>query len=597
MIEEIGQIWKFSNHALYVGRSISIDWETFLFEKIESRYYRQTFKKSAQEFLRAVDQRTEALAGVSSPLSMANVARFLRRLVRWMIENDIYRFSELEAHHLILFVKNRPDSKKNVLTEGYLRAHIRIFEKLWELRSLYPASLQINPFTISELRSLQRFSVKAKRWIPVPQEIAVSLLRDAIDWIENDAPHTINLIKDHDCLRGNLRGLTKAEMRTRSNAAYNAIQKNPEFSSLHRRLSNKSEIIDSQELLRRAVRISLGAAAILILFFSGVRCSELLSLELDCCTERRHSDGELYWYMEGIAAKKGGIRKEWVVPLPVVKAIRFLEKLHAAAIPEIENSFLFAIPNGNGILPPPYVTVRRLWSSGISDLIKLFAGAGFRLHPVKKNMRLHPHQARKTFAKFVVLRDRRGLEALAPHYGHIYTAILDGAYVGSDISLHHLLNEESELELTRGLTDLLTAKSLGGKAGEMLSIVRNEVSQKFRGKRALNSIVKKLIRDGITLAPCDWGYCVYAQDLSACGGDERGPSLIDREPNICASCGNFAVTEKHRSWWEERAVREEKFIKQDGLSIQTITVVKNRASNTQDVLEKLNRSKSNVVKK
>lgn len=69
-----------------------------------------------------------------------------------------------------------------------------------------------------------------------------------------------------------------------------------------------------------------------------------------------------------------------------------------------------------------------------------------------------------------------------------------------------------------------------------------------------------MIADGIKLAPCHWGYCVYVEQLSACHGDESGPNEIERSPDVCARCSNFAVTEAHRPWWEARFRADEVFL-------------------------------------
>lgn len=318
-----------------------------------------------------------------------------------------------------------------------------------------------------------------------------------------------------------------------------------------------------------------------------MRSSEVLALKVGCYCQRRHKSGGTYWYVGGVQAKSGGLDREWVVPMPVIRVLSFLENLHSLLMGDVENDYLFALPDGNGILPPPYVNVRRLWSSSVSDLIKHFATSSLRSRPGLPT--IHPHQARKTFARFVVLRDKSALESLAQHYGHLYTALLDGAYVGIDVELHQLLSQEMEEQIEAGLTELMTAKTLGGKAGEAFGKVRNAVLERFRGHTSISTVVKKLVSEGVVLAPCDWGYCIYAVEFSACGGTDHGPDLRAREPNVCSSCTNFVVTERHRQWWENRLKREEKFLDSPDPGEQAVEIAKRRYEKSREVLVSLNR--------
>jgi hypothetical protein len=198
--------------------------------------------------------------------------------------------------------------------------------------------------------------------------------------------------------------------------------------------------------------------------------------------------------------------------------------------------------------------------------------------------------ARKTFARFVVMRDKTALQSLAYHYGHVHSSVTDGAYVGADIGLAKLIREEDRADLAEALMDLLSSGAVGGRAGKNIAQISEQASggkALFRGKRGLDAAVGKLIDSGIRLAPCDWGYCVYSKAMSACGGDETGPNLVQRAPDVCASCANFSVTERHRPYWNERAKRDEEFLERQGLPDQTKHIVRARLARSREVLVSL----------
>jgi hypothetical protein len=164
---------------------------------------------------------------------------------------------------------------------------------------------------------------------------------------------------------------------------------------------------------------------------------------------------------------------------------------------------------------------------------------------------LNTHQGRKTFARFVGKRDRTGLDALRSHFGHVSRVMTDRGYVGTDFVLDELIDRHAREETRHALEELLTAVSLGGKAGRMIA-----ARSGFRGRTRDGSVqayVEFLMAEtDLRLGVCDWGYCVYRSETSACLGGEKGPNPALRTQSVCASCANFAVTDKHRPVWVER---------------------------------------------
>jgi integrase len=577
-------IWYLGNHPLY-ERNNRLDWEKFHFDRISSKYERYKLRKSAKKFLYVLFENT--YPDGQNPGTLNGWVIHLRLLIRWMISQEIYSFKVLSEKNLYDYLQERVKANQGNLSKRAIRKHITLFEKLWEFRFQYPHALQIDPAKIDIFHKVLRKGAIAKQWNSVPIEITLPLVKDAIHWLENDAETTLRLIELINASRGSLVGLTKLQRYKKCNYALETvINSHPEFKQYQEKLLLTDK--RSKDILRISMKLSIGAAIVIILFLTGIRVSELLSFKVGCCIERTHTDGQKYWYIQGVGAKKNGASKEWIIPSPVVMAVNYLERLHSVLMPDRKYLYLFEFPCNFATLPFPYIQVKKYWSSDIGDLMRQFAYSKIRgASSIIGNTRLHPHQARKTFAKYVVLRDKRGLEALAQHYGHLYTSILDKFYVGTDFELHHLMDEESQKDLEAGLNDLLSCEILGGKAGEKLTKIREIANTKYRGKSVLDSIVKKMINEGVVLAPCDWGYCVYTKDQSACKGTDNAPNPIFREPNTCANCNNFAVTQKHKKWWEERVVRDEEFLKLKNLPEQSITIVQSRLNKSISVLQQL----------
>jgi hypothetical protein len=95
-------------------------------------------------------------------------------------------------------------------------------------------------------------------------------------------------------------------------------------------------------------------------------------------------------------------------------------------------------------------------------------------------------------------------------------------------------------------------------------------------KQDLKRYARMLVDSGLTLGVCDWGFCVYRQEHSACLGSTMGPNPLRREPSTCATCRNFVVSKQHRAYWLEQARRHEAFLNEPALPTQTLKIARER---------------------
>jgi hypothetical protein len=177
--------------------------------------------------------------------------------------------------------------------------------------------------------------------------------------------------------------------------------------------------------------------------------------------------------------------------------------------------------------------------------------------------------------RFAALRDRSALFALAQHLGHRERGITDRCYVGTDYRLNREIDEGILEQSVSAWEHMLSTPQLGGRAGAEILAKR----PRFRGarmKQDLKRYARMLVDSGLTLGVCDWGFCVYRQEHSACLGSTTGPNALRREPSTCASCRNFAVSTQHRSYWLEQARRHEGLLNEPDLPTQTLKIARER---------------------
>src|SRR5882757_9452651 len=136
---------------------------------------------------------------------------------------------------------------------------------------------------------------------------------------------------------------------------------------------------------------------------------------------------------------------------------------------------------------------------------------------------------------------------------------------------------------------MLSTPQLGGRAGSEILAKRPQ----FRGARMkadLKIYARTLVEAGLVLGVCDYGYCVYRQEYSACRGNRNGPNPVYREPSTCARCLNFAVSTQHRPYWIDQSQQCEGLLKEPALPTQTLKIARERLEEARSVLSSIDAS-------
>lgn len=580
LVHEGKSRWVIAPSPLNPDHIMELNWATLIPAGVGTKHQRQYLMKSCKGFLRVW---LASDASRRSPGTILGTFCKLRRLVHWMLGRGLWRFSELGKHEIEEYIVTVSQKLKYETAVKY----VLLFIKLWELRNDYVGAMRTDPsFLQADHRIVGNLSTRTP-WKAIDERIALPLIRDAVKWIQETIPLIQPLIEG--LWEDNMKCLCQKTIERRRilKSAYQRVEASAGYQDFFELVGIPGA--NSRQVVRRLLALSEGAISIVVLFLVGMRISELLSLSSDICRRHLHSDGHAFQYLIGTAAKKKGIGRSWIAPPVVITALQSLNTLFAGPRAFAKRNHLFLAFAGTNGYPLPGRRVFRPKGQSIAYKMRLFANAHFRT-PLPASCRLHPHAARKTFARFVVLRDKRSLDALAHHYGHVHRYFTDSNYVGSDIQLAEMIAEESRRDLAAGLTDILRSSNVAGRASKSLRIAGQELktNTSLRGRKTISTLVEKLIDEGVTLAPCDWGYCVYVQALSACRGDATGPNGVERAPDVCGTCSNFLVTETHRGWWEGRTRDSESFLARTDIGQQAQAVVGRRLKIARQVLFTLN---------
>ncbi|WP_293778790.1 hypothetical protein [uncultured Oxalicibacterium sp.] len=582
--------WRLWPHPLYPGRILTVNWESlFGTASNGTKHQREYLKRSTKELMFEMILLSESRVGRLSPGTVQVTFQKLRCLVRWMVARNIWRFNLISEQDALAFLESRLKRKSplrrdesRVVTDRTIAEYVTFLETLWILRDRYTSALKFSPKGIPEITQIISQCKVIESWKPVAMSDAIKMLSTALDWQKH---YPLILSIESVCRRERRKwvGVSKSQRAMLSKKLYKGIESSDEGTRVRQIVFPQNHNFSSDYI--ELVRSALGASLLVILLFSGMRIGEVLSLRRKCLELISHSDKEKYWYVNGIAGKKKGMARKWILASPAVDAINFVKELSRPLSGNAINTPLFLKRPGGSSAITHSCTFTQMSGMEANHLLRHFIAKRVDIASFTP-AQFHAHRARKTFARFVALRDKSALESLAYHYGHLYTAVLDRSYVGTDFDLEDLLRDENQREMREGLTDLLNATVIGGKAGDKLMKFRQAQSS-FNGKAALTNMVDQLIQDGVVLAPCDWGYCVYAKDLSMCGGSEVGPNAERRSPSVCASCKNFAVTKAYSAWWERRYEQQEGFLRKEMLPDQTRRVVERQFDFTKQILSSL----------
>ena len=522
----------------------------------------------------------------------------LRPLLRWMDQEGFHRFADLDGAALLRFqqtIRERRSRVGSLISGGTVRAHFMVLVYLYHYREELGDGVPTDPFAgqnagVHENTRYGRYT---------PDSIAVPLIQRSIEFLEGGA---IDVLRAREIYAD---VMAEALPRHSKNSACNVIARQALRSiSIHtpRGMQQILTINDLSEL----VDMLYAACFVAISYLVGARVSEILHLRAGCVQSRPiytvTGETEIVVMVGALFKKEPGYHgrpHEWVVSKAAIHAITVLEALSAPHRLYTGRSELWlrarcrARSHGatewqrkpTGPWPVQIATAENI-------RYQLERYARWLDLPLVEGKQWHPttYQGRRTFARFAALRDRTCLFALAQQLGHRDRSVTDSGYAGTDYVLEREIQGEILEKSVSAWEHMLSAPQLGGRGGREILAKRPQ----FRGTRMKNDIktyARMLVEAGLVLGICDYGYCVYRQEYSACRGNAVGPNPVYREPSTCARCLNFAVSTEHRPYWLEQILRCEALLNEPALPTQSLKIARQRLEEARAMLRSIDSSR------
>lgn len=339
---------------------------------------------------------------------------------------------------------------------------------------------------------------------------------------------------------------------------------------------NRLPLDYSEDILRTA-------CLVLIVFFSGLRMSELRHLRVDCSAIETIGGVNVTVITGHILKQKDQPEPHvWIAPDFIQKCIACLNLLSARDQKDSEDNYLLSL---SPIRRRPtkydqgdYIEVLSEWRAS-RDLRKLWNLLDL------PDLEREPsfHQGRKTFAKVLASVLHDDLLPVSYQLGHLSKLITDQGYFKKYFS--DLEDEIKEAVFIQAVEKLSTAseRPLGGIVGNYLEAkLQNESPTTVAQKRM--TLLGDLISSAATFAGNRWGYCVYNQRSSNCGGSAIAPNPAGRTPSVCAECANLLVTGSHAAFWKDLMERNLEIQNVKGASPQAVAIASQRIAEARKFL-------------
>ena len=517
----------------------------------------------------------------------------LRVLILWMARHGYHAFTDLDTHAantFFAYAANRPskDDLQSPINPHSLKHYSILLQDLHRQGQRYPALEIQYPLAAAQFTPPQSLLGSLPH---TPDEIAIPLIKAAIRLIGSPADDVIRLYRTaqsaYDAALHEDRG-----RKTSGRRALASIS-DFRFSSLSgEQLPCHSVPITGTHQINFLVDRIYDAVFVLVSYLVGMRASEILGLQSGCVQPDTGSDPTTdLFFISGrihkMSTSPAGDPHRWVAPSCVARAIAVLEQLSEPLRSRTGRSDLWLATGGAGHLSAAssvqiisVLSVSRRLNKQFAPFVDLPLYNG---QPWKHST----HQGRKTFARFIGRRDPTGLDALRDHLGHKSILMTDRGYVGQDASLGDLVDHIVQEEMCGALTELLTARKLAGAAGERITR-----RSPYRGRvidQDVHEFAAFLLRDpNTTLSICEFGYCLYRRSTSACRGDDVGPNPVFRTPSTCAQCHNFAVTQKHLSYWLARRERNVEMLQHPELTASSRSEAQRIITECDEIIAQLN---------
>jgi hypothetical protein len=549
-----------------------------------------------------------------SPGGLTQLRETIKTGVRWMASEGLSDFTRLDSaaswRYLNFYLSTHEQKKARAvgrtakITWASASARLKFVVLVHRQRKalekfgvMVPAESPYDGLKVDRLVQGDLDLQRPAKLDPIPDEVALLLMNTAQAWLGVRADDIARLERTAGSL---VKDEQDPKTRSEENKLYaqsNHALKEFTFSTLdgedepwmvlegqyQRTLRDgRTGLITGRQILRRLLTDVQAAAVVCIQSMSGVRASELASLEDDgssgslpsCVTMRRSPDGLLdLFYCRGVEHKVTKERVEWLIGSrlagteylpPPVRAFSVVHTLLAKWRALGGHGKLFLTFSSAKGLPKAPTSVGRVTSTYLTNLQKDFflercdlAGLGRQaVERFVDNHELRGQKWRTTFATFLYRIDARLLEPVSRHFKHLRVAMTEARYIGNDVQLLETLDASRVQESARFFYEAIEDHvPVVGRLAKELSTFPLEKGS------TLPAYELAVVDHDLRLLAFEYGVCGVAlkPEESLCNEQagtnrwfKRSPNEAFRGVSTCLGCRCFAASTQHLPFWIRR---------------------------------------------
>ncbi|CAJ8261875.1 integrase family protein [Burkholderia pseudomallei] len=496
-------------------------------------------------------------------LTVHNELCSLRKFSLFCHKNGLHGFHQIDTALCKKFLR---ELQREYKSKSGIRYEISLLYRLWDYRTRMLEAPKEMPFGRPLYKLFGHEVTPVENATPViPEHVYSALMSAAIDYVLKYGETIVKLWNElREYWTNTILPKKKSQKKSLAMLHWKAkrLLRETPATWLKQTWSGLAGLYAELHQLRRA-------CTLVIFAYSGIRTSELLSLEAGCYVADEWEDGTVRQYINTRLHKhrERGSKDTWVVIEEVVVALRFLESLTHQVRIATGDKRLF-LSDGTHLLFYVHRTfdgleVKELTSDAILVQLEAFQRNCDRLNrPAipdwvdssgkSRPWKLNARQFRRTLARFIV-RQPFGVIAGMLQYKHVEVATFQG-YAGEEPAWNQLLEQEKVLASVDILEEVAMDLSNGQLAGDFGQQLKDEFAKEFRGRAEdypPSQIAKWLAHTQRTLFIGKFNFCFFDSATALClnGIESNAPVLNFCQPE---SCTNACIAKRHVSLWKSQ---------------------------------------------
>ncbi|WP_146042050.1 hypothetical protein [Chromobacterium sinusclupearum] len=539
-------------------------------------------------------------------LSIIQILYSIKDFSEFSASMGCYRFSDVSQELLsqyinVLMYGNEEREAKSVERRKTL---ISMLYKVWTYSSRLSEPLPELPFGRSKKEMLSDIPRNGNpcenKTPPIPEYIYAPLMTASLGYVLEHSATILEAWKDLQAIwntqiKNKTIGPSGKEKRLTKSATI-ILKKH---TSPWRKVAWKGRRDLYVELYRLRI-----ACILVILAYSGVRASELFSIEENCCVMDETEDGKKINYLNTVLRKHRhkGSMDTWVIVEEVVTAISILEQITKHARKALGTKRLLLGRSDNQFFNVQTIEDTdgfvELNSSTLLEGIEQFrqhVNENLNFSPiplwtdqdgVEKPWKFNTRQFRRTLARYIA-RQPFGVIAGMRQYKHVQVAIFEG-YAGVDTEWLDMVGEERGLAQFDFIDEIAISLSSEAVAGEAGIQIKQAFETEFKGRAedfSPSTIAKWLASTNKTLFIGNLNLCYFEPTKARClrNSEIKDAPILNRcEPE---NCKNACVTKRHLPLWTAQLKQVEEAIHHPKASVIAKQLLSNEASKIRKIVE------------